>query len=93
MNEFPVELKEQTKGPVLTTEQAALRWLKQVEGTVYHNRNDADGENAWVAVVRTPAANGRTGKIILAFGESIQEAAGAAESEWNALWSSLSVQH
>ena len=93
MNEFPMELMEQTKEPVLTTEQAALRWLKQVEGTVYHNRNGADSGNAWVAVVRTPAANGRTGKIILAFGESIQEAAGAAESEWNTLWSNLSAQH
>ncbi|MFT5444813.1 MAG: hypothetical protein ACI8W3_003872, partial [Myxococcota bacterium] len=39
---------------LLSSEQAALRWLKQVDGTVYHNRNDADGENAWVAVVRTP---------------------------------------
>jgi len=93
MDELPLDLVEQTRETVLTDEQDALRWLKQVDGTVYHNRNDADGDNAWVAVVRTPAANGRTGKIILAFGESIQEAAGAAESEWNALWSSLSVQH
>jgi len=79
--------------PVLANEREALHWLRQVEGTVYHNRNDADGENAWVAVVRTPAANGKTGKIILAFGESIQEAAGAAEQEWNTLWSSMSVVH
>ncbi len=79
--------------PVLATEQEALRWLRQVDGTVYHNRNDADGENAFVAVVRTPPSNGKTGKIILAFGESIQEAAGAAEEEWNTLWSSMSVTH
>lgn len=78
---------------VLASEQAALRWLRQVDGTVYHNRNDADGENAFVAVVRTPAAQGKTGKIILAFGESIQEAAGAAEQEWTTVWSSISVTH
>ena len=93
MDELPLDLVEQARETVLTDEQDALRWLKQVDGTVYHNRNDADGENAWVAVVRTPAANGRTGKIILAFGESIQEAAGAAESEWNTLWSNMSAQH
>ena len=86
-------LSESSENPVLANEQEALRWLKQVDGTVYHNRNDADGENAWVAVVRTPSANGKVGKIILAFGESIQEAAGAAEEEWNTLWSSISVKH
>lgn len=93
MDEFPVDLAEPTRETILTSEQDALRWLKQVDGTVYHNRNGTDSDNAWVAVVRTPAANGKTGKIILAFGESIQEAAGAAESEWNTLWSSLSAQH
>jgi hypothetical protein len=77
----------------LTSEQDALHWLKQVNGTVYHNRQDDSGDNAWVAVVRTPAANGNVGKIILAFGESIQDAAGAAEEEWNALWSGLSATH
>ncbi len=81
------------EGPILASEHEALRWLRQVEGVVYHNRNDADGDNAWVAVVRTPAASGKTGKIILAFGESIQEAAGAAEEEWNALWTSMSATH
>jgi hypothetical protein len=93
MDEFPLETMEQTRESILANEQDALRWLKQVDGTVYHNRNDADGDNAWVAVVHTPAANGKTGKIILAFGESIQEAAGAAESEWNTLWWGLSAQH
>ena len=78
---------------ILTTEHDALRWLKQVDGTVYHNRQDNNGDNAWVAVVRTPAANGNVGKIILAFGETIQEAAGAAEEEWNSLWAGISVTH
>ncbi len=83
----------ETENNILTSEQDALRWLKQVEGTVYHNRQDTNGDNAWVAVVRTPAANGNVGKIILAFGETIQDAAGAAEEEWNTLWSGLSASH
>ena len=78
---------------ILTSEQAARRWLKQVDGTVYHNPNEMDGDNAWVAVVQTPPANGRLGKLILAFGESVQEAAGAAEAEWNTLWSTISLEH
>lgn len=93
IEDFQDETGERACEAVLGSERAALRWLRQVDGTVYHNRNGADGENAWVAVVRTPSANGKVGKIILAFGESIQEAAGAAEEEWNALWSRISAEH
>lgn len=93
MDESQTPRAEDEHEPVLPSEQAALQWLKQVDGTVYHNRNNADGDSAWVAVVRTPAAHGKAGKIILAFGESVQEAAGAAEEEWDALWSSLSARH
>jgi len=78
---------------ILSSEQHALRWLEQVAGTVYHNRQDLECEKAWVAVVRTPAAHGNAGKIIMAFGETIEEAAGAAEEEWNSLWSGLSATH
>ncbi|MCP4038714.1 MAG: hypothetical protein GY944_00300 [bacterium] len=93
MDDFSTQARNPTLEPMLASEQDALRWLKQVDGTVYHNRNQADGDNAWVAVVRTPPAHGKAGKLILAFGESIQEAAGAAEEEWNALWSSISARH
>lgn len=93
MDEFQTAPTQDEHRPVLTSEQDALRWLRQVGGTAYHNRNDVDGENAWVAVVRTPSAHGKVGKLILAFGESVHEAACAAEAEWTALWSSLSVKH
>lgn len=93
MDRYTGDTDEMNLEPVLANEQEALRWLKQVDGTVYHNRNQADDENAFVAVVRTPSANGSVGKIILAFGESIQEAAGAAEEQWNSLWSNLSSSH
>lgn len=94
MNDLIVDhADDEVQEVTLLSEQAALRWLKQVDGTVYHNRNDAEGENAWVAVVRTPAANGSTGKIILSFGETIQDAANAAEAEWASLWSTISASH
>lgn len=93
MDEFTTDSEDMSLEPVLASEQEALRWLKQVDGTVYHNRNQADDENAFVAVVHTPSANGRVGKIILAFGESVQEAAGAAEEQWNSLWQDLSSSH
>ncbi len=93
MDEFQTEPAQVEHRPALTSEQAALRWLQQVGGTAYHNRNDLDGENAWVAVVRTPSAHPKVGKLILAFGESVHEATCAAEEEWNTLWSSLSVRH
>ena len=79
--------------PVLLTEREALGWLRQVDGSVYRDRHQGDANNAWVAVVRTPSANGRAGKIILAFGESLLDAAGAAEAEWQRCWSSMGVTH
>jgi hypothetical protein len=38
--------------PVIVREQEALRGLKQVDGTVYPNRNQADDENAYAADLR-----------------------------------------
>ena len=67
----------------------ALHWLQQVEGTVYRNKRDPDGENAWIAVVRTPSAPGKAGKIILAFGESLKRAAAAAEQQWQEIWGDM----
>lgn len=75
------------------TEAEALTWLKQVGGVAYHNQRDADGENAWVAVVRTPTANGKNSKIIMAFGESLELATEAAEEQWHQLWTGLSQVH
>ncbi len=74
------------------TQNEALRWLKQVDGSIFHN-SETDDENAWVAVVRTPPGQGRTGKIILAFGETLPAAAAAAEQEWQTLWESFGASH
>ena len=75
------------------TQDEALRWLNQVDGSIFHN-SEIDDENAWVAVVRTPAPRGsQTGKIILAFGETLSAAAAAAEDEWQTLWESFGATH
>jgi hypothetical protein len=75
------------------TPEKALEWLKQVDGVIFHNKEEIDLENTWVAVVRTPAAGPKAGRIILAFGESMEEAAGAAEAQWDQIWTGLSSVH
>ncbi len=75
------------------TNQQALAWIKQVGGVVYHNKKSEEPDNAWVAVVRTPHAGGKPGKLILAFGETLENAAGAAEAQWDEIWSDLSLVH
>jgi hypothetical protein len=39
-----------------------------------------------VAVVRTPREGTRRGKLIIALGESMEEATSAAEDQWQRLW-------
>jgi hypothetical protein len=75
------------------TEEEALRWMRDVGGTLFHNKRQSGGENAWVAMVRTPQCEGRAGKIILAFGESLGAAAKAAASKWEELWVEISSLH
>lgn len=77
--------------PMSTAE--ARSWIDQVDGVVYHNEESEEVENTWVAVVRTPAGAGRVGKVILAFGESPEEATGAAEAQWDEIWEALSSVH
>ncbi len=76
----------------MSSEQAQA-WIEQVGGVVFHNKRSDDVENAWVAVVRTPPSNGKTGKIILAFGESMEDATCAAEAQWDEIWGDLSSVH
>ena len=71
----------------------ALSWLRAVRGQLYRNRNLPSGRSAWVAVVRTPGSDGRNGKVIIALGGSMEEAASAAEGQWQAIWGGLSRTH
>ena len=75
------------------TREEALCWLEQVGGTIFHNPKKPDTESAWVAVVRTPRSGSRAGKIIMAFGETLECAAIAAEDQWQEIWGGLSSQH
>jgi len=63
-----------------------MSWLQQVGGALYHSRHSVRGHTAWVAVVRTPWMGGRRGKLIIALGSTLQEAAAAAEQQWQKLW-------
>jgi hypothetical protein len=75
------------------SEPEAIRWLEQVDGTVFQNYNRFNPESAWVAVVEAPPVGGNLGRIIVGFGGSLQDATSVAETEWQHLWKSLSVVH
>jgi hypothetical protein len=72
------------------TPEEAMTWLQQVGGELYRTRHTENGKTAWVAVVRTPWRGPRRGKLIIALGSTMHEAAAAAEHRWYQLWHDLS---
>ena len=85
------EYRVRTEERVGTEE--ALCWLRDVEGSLYRSGPDPDGRTAWVAVVRTPGAPGVRGKLIIALGETLEEAANTALAQWRRLWRALGPVH
>jgi len=75
------------------TPDDALSWLRQVKGQLYRNNRHASGTRAWVAVVRTPRSGSRNGKLIIALGSSMEEAASAAEGQWQEVWRGTGRRH
>ena len=73
------------------TPEQALSWLQQVGGALYHSRHAEVGLAAWVAVVRTPWTGARRGKLIIALGSTMHEAAVAAEDQWQKVWHEVSA--
>lgn len=71
----------------------ALCWLRQVKGQLYRNKKHPTGKEAWVAVVRTPQDGARKGKLIVALGDSLEEATTAAEGQWQQLWAGFGPNH
>ena len=61
-------------------------WLEQVQGQRLRNPGDADGSMSWVVIVRTPGLGPRSGKLIVAFGYSFEEATAEAEERWHEIW-------
>ncbi|MFQ5416598.1 MAG: hypothetical protein ACE5FL_06040 [Myxococcota bacterium] len=75
------------------TRDEALDWIQQVDGRLYQNPRKANEHDEWVAVVRTPRAGRRSGTVIVASGNSLQQATTAAERQWSELWRKLSRVH
>ena len=73
--------------------EEALHWLRAVEGRLYRTGPAEGGRTAWVAVVRTPGAPGQRGKLIVALGDSLEEAADAALVQWERLWRAFGPVH
>ena len=71
----------------------ALTWLLQVDGRLYQTKAKSAKRDAWVAVVRVPGAGARKGKLIVALGDSAEEATAVAEDQWQTLWEDLSTLH
>ncbi len=71
----------------------AMAWLREVEGRLYRSGPNSAGRSAWVAVVRTPGLAGARGKLIIAVGTTLEEAAACAEAQWQRLWTALGPLH
>jgi hypothetical protein len=71
----------------------AIGWLREVDGQLYRNGRHPSGRRAWVAVVRTPGAGATRGKLIIALGSTMEEAASAAHRQWQVVWQRLSTLH
>ncbi len=84
------------------TEKEAIAWLRQVQGELYRAPRKSGKEDAWVAVVRSPGPRVEgclggfgvaRGRIIIAIGETLLEAAEAAEGQWSRIWRDQSALH
>lgn len=68
--------------PAPMTPVEAVTWLRQVDGELYRTPPRRRGRAAWVAVVRAPGVGSRAGRTIIALGETLEEAATTAASQW-----------
>lgn len=75
------------------TAKEAVSWLRQVDGELFRTPPGRSGRNAWVAVVRSPLADTKTPRTIVALGETLEEAASAAASQWRDLFRGLGPLH
>lgn len=75
------------------TSAQSIQWLEQVGGHLYRARRKSRGLQPWVAVVRVPGVGSRNGRLIIALGDSAEEATAAAEEKWQTLWGRLSTMH
>jgi hypothetical protein len=75
------------------TAKEAVAWLRQVDGEVYRTPPARHGREAWVAVVRTPRSGLHPARTIVALGETLEEAARAAATQWRESFRGLGPLH
>jgi hypothetical protein len=62
------------------TADEAIDWLRRVDGELF--RTPRGARAAWVAVVRAPRADRKGPRLIVALGESLEEATATAARQW-----------
>ena len=75
------------------TQKEAIEWMTAVDGQLYKSSLVENKPESWVAVVHTPQNGTEKAKLIIALGQTLQDAATAAESQWREQWSRLSGTH
>jgi hypothetical protein len=73
------------------TADEAIAWLRQVDGELY--RTPRGARAAWVAVVRAPRTDRRAARLIVALGESLEEATATAARQWREEFAPRSTLH
>ncbi len=67
------------------TQEEAVEWLTAVNGQLYKSSLTINKPESWVAVVRTESSATERAKLIIALGETMQDATSAAISQWRDL--------
>jgi hypothetical protein len=62
------------------TADEAMDWLRRVDGELF--RTPRGARAAWVAVVRAPRGDRKAARLIVALGESLEEATSTAARQW-----------
>ena len=75
------------------TQEEAVEWMTAVDGQLYKSSLVKNKPESWVAVVHTPQNGVEKAKLIIALGQTLQDAATAAESQWREQWNRLSGTH
>ena len=90
-------MAQHERTPVEMTAEEAVSWLRNVDAELYRTKPGRRGREAWVAVVRAPRpsipSETSPGRLIVALGETLQEAASAAAQEWRGAFQSVGTIH
>ncbi|MBW2446980.1 MAG: hypothetical protein JRG83_13755 [Deltaproteobacteria bacterium] len=73
--------------------EEAVQWLREVDGRLMCKSQEPRSPDGWVAIVRTPAATGRSSQVIIGFGDSALTAVETAQESWDDAWREVSALH